>query len=454
MNNEELFRELLERHLADDLRPGEEKSLVQMINDPSYEAVLTEFLREAYEEVRSGDTVPEWTGQFLDGLRQRMEREDGGAGTVGNGGGAGTGVGTGAGDVVAGLKEKRVFHISRWLAAAACVLLLAGVYVLRYRSGPATGGLRAPMDIGPGKDMAVLTLADGRRIALDSSSADTISAAPGVPVINFKGKLAFNSGEARGAAGGTGSGSGAGMGSGSGAGTETQYNTISTARGNQYQLILPDGSQVWLNAASSLRFPTTFGKGERRVELTGEGYFAVVHDAAHPFVVAFNHMEVKDLGTEFNIMAYSDEPVTQAGLVKGSIAVSYEGKQAVLKDPGKMAVAGNGAGSSAGSGVGGGGPTPAGNKDLQIETGDPEQFAAWKNGQISFSNVDLPTLLREISRWYDVDVVYAGTVPLQHFGGLISRNIRLSTMLDILNKSGVNIRQEGRKLVVAPGKRG
>lgn len=411
MNNQELFRELLERHLADDLRPGEEKLLVQMINDPLYGAVLTEFLRETYEEFRGEQAAPEWTGQFLDGLRQRMEGA--GAGT-GSGIGAGGAGGTGGGAVGARApKEKRVFHISRWLTAAACILLLAGVYVLRYRSGPATGGLHPLLDIGPGKDMAVLTLADGRRIALDSSGADTISAAPGVPVINFKGKLAFNSGSA-------------------GAGTETLYNTISTARGNQYQLILPDGSQVWLNAASSLRFPTTFGKGERRVELTGEGYFAVVHDAAHPFVVTFNHMEVKDLGTEFNIMAYSDEPVTQAGLVKGSIAVSYDGKQAILRDPGKMAVAGN--------------------KDLQIETGDPEQFAAWKNGQISFSNVDLPTLLREVSRWYDVDVVYAGAVRPQRFGGMISRNIRLATMLDILNKFGVNIRQEGRKLVVAPGK--
>jgi len=267
--------------------------------------------------------------------------------------------------------------------------------------------------IPPGKNKAVLTLANGQQIVLDDAKQGDVASQDGVKIIKIdSGIVAYHANAAT--------------------GNEIAYNTITTPRGGQYSLILPDGTQAWLNAASSLRFPTVFNGNERRVELTGEGYFSVTHDAAHPFIVSFNNTQVRVLGTEFNIMAYGDEPAMQTTLVKGSIRLSNNNQETLLQ-PGKMAMI-----------------TTEAATPTQVQDADVEQVTAWKNGQISLTNADLPTVMRQVSRWYDVNIHYKGTIPDKHFFGLINRNVNLSTILHFLQDNQVHVTQEGRDIIISP----
>jgi len=307
----------------------------------------------------------------------------------------------------------------RNLLAAAAVLMmaLAGIYFFnipaktRSPLKPPAAALASKTDPGnPGTNKAVLTLASGRQLILDDTSTGNIAMDAGVKIIKLdKGLVTYkdNTNKSR----------------------EIAYNTITTPRGGQYQLILPDGSHAWLNAASSLRFPTAFQGSDRKVELTGEGYFEVTHDPAHPFIVSFNHTEVKVLGTAFNIMAYEDEAAPQTTLVNGSVQVSKGGRQ-VLLQPGKMAVV---------------------KEDrVDIQEADIEQVTAWKNGMLSLENADLATVLRQVSRWYNVNVHYQAGVPEKRFFGLISRSVSLTTILEYLRKNDVHIEQEGSEITVMP----
>ena len=206
-------------------------------------------------------------------------------------------------------------------------------------------------------------------------------------------------------------------------------NTLTTPRGAQYDLTLPDGTHVWLNAASSLRFPTAFGGKERKVELTGEAYFAVARDVAHPFVVDFHEAEVRVLGTEFNVMAYADEPVSQTTLVQGRIRLDNEHDRTLL-EPGKMAIIGDTAGS------------------IAVRGANVDAVTAWKNGQLSLSDADLSVVMREISRWYDVNIYYKGPVPHGRFFGLVNRNVPLPTILEFLRENGIHVQLSGRDITV------
>lgn len=313
----------------------------------------------------------------------------------------------------------------RWLYyGAAAAILIAALTTTRFffRKAPAvTVAAAKPIAIPPGGNKAILTLANGQQVVLDDAQQGAVATQGAVKIIKInKTVLAYKAGAAE-----------------SG---KTEYNTISTPRGGQYELVLPDGTHAWLNAASSLRFSVAFSGAERKVELKGEGYFAVAADEAHPFVVAFGHAQVQVLGTEFNIKAYDDEPVTQSTLVSGRIRL-LRGEEAVLLQPGKMAVIGS---ESGGSGVRGS------VKPIQMVTADVEQVTAWKNGKMSFANIDFATFMREVSRWYDVDVRYTGPVPEKRFFGLINRNVYLSTILDFLHQNGVHVKQEGRTITILP----
>jgi transmembrane sensor len=213
------------------------------------------------------------------------------------------------------------------------------------------------------------------------------------------------------------------------------YNTISTPRGGQYQVLLPDGSKVWLDAASSLRFPTAFTGGERLVELTGEAYFQIAGDASRPFKVHIpsTSTEIQVLGTDFNVAAYAEEGDIRTTLIGGAVRVTAAGKAAVL-EPGQQARV-----------------TEGGTAALNVVSGvHTDDVIAWKNGLFKFEEASIQSIMRQVARWYDVDVVYDGKVD-QQFIGTIPRQVQLSTLLKILESTGwVHFMIQGKKVTVTP----
>jgi ferric-dicitrate binding protein FerR (iron transport regulator) len=212
------------------------------------------------------------------------------------------------------------------------------------------------------------------------------------------------------------------------------YNAITTPKGRQYQLTLADGSKVWLNAASSIRYPTAFPGNERVVEITGEAYFEITPDRIKPFRVFVKGMEVQVLGTHFNINSYDDEATIKTTLLEGSVKVKMNNNTRLLL-PGQQAqISSN-----------------AGDGDIKVVKDiDLAVVMAWKNGYFSFDKTDLGAVMRQISRWYIVDIIYTGKIPDRKFGGEISRNNNLSEVLKILEESKVKFRIEGAKIFVLP----
>jgi ferric-dicitrate binding protein FerR (iron transport regulator) len=215
------------------------------------------------------------------------------------------------------------------------------------------------------------------------------------------------------------------------------YNTIATPRGGEYQIELSDGTKVWLNAASSLKFPAAFTGDERNVMLTGEAYFEVAKNAKMLFNVTVNGLRVDVLGTHFNVNAYSDENVIATTLLEGAVKVTSQviagtPSRSLTMKPGQQANV-----------------TGAGRMSL-VKDADVEKAVAWKNGQFQFDNEDIATIMRQISRWYDVDVLYQGAVPKRFFTGKISRRSNASQVIDMLEFAGVNLKLVGRNIVVVP----
>jgi ferric-dicitrate binding protein FerR (iron transport regulator) len=264
-------------------------------------------------------------------------------------------------------------------------------------------------DVMPGGDKATLTLADGTTIMLDNVNDGTVAHQGNAKVVKLGAKLLYNT---------SGSQS-----------KEIAYNTISTPRGGQYQIELPDGTRVWLNAASSLRFPVAFTGKERRVEIDGEAYFEVAKNKNMPFIAKTRGGEIQVLGTHFNVMAYREEDAVRTTLLEGSVKFSSGNNVAVLK-PGEQAKLSN-------------------EGQLKIDEVDVEPVIAWKNGLFVFNNEDVSTVMRQLSRWYDVDVVYQAKQPKQLFVGEVPRNSKLSDVLKMLEVAGdIRFEIEGKKLIV------
>jgi ferric-dicitrate binding protein FerR (iron transport regulator) len=211
------------------------------------------------------------------------------------------------------------------------------------------------------------------------------------------------------------------------------YNIISTPRGGQYRVILPDGSKVWLNAASSLRFPTAFAGTARIVTLTGEAYFDIAPDRNMPFKVQTGDRQVEVLGTQFNIMAYSNEDMINTTLVDGAVRVSaitgQPGEGLRLK-PGQQAT------------------SHLGSAAITAHEVDTETVVAWKNGSFQFDSNDIQTVMRQIERWYDVDVHYAGKAPAGHFSGTVGRDQSLMKVLRLFEEFDLKFKIEGKNLTV------
>jgi len=307
-----------------------------------------------------------------------------------------------------------------WAALLAFVMLLVagvgGYWGWQRRAAPAVARRpaprpAAPVALRPGRNQALLTLADGRTVLLDQAHLGLLARQGGSQVQKTAdGQLRY----AGGAAGGA-----------------RLYNTVATPRGGQYQLTLPDGSQVWLNAASSLRFPVAFTEAERRVELTGEAYFEVAKDARHPFKVTARGAEVTVLGTHFDVQAYDDEPALAATLLEGAVQVRQGTQQALLR-PGQQ-----------------GRCWPQG--QVQVREVDVQHAVAWKNGYFVFNDEPIEAIMRQVARWYDVDVQYQGVLTNKDFNGKISRYKDAADVLRVLALTGaVHFTTEGRRITVQP----
>jgi len=335
-------------------------------------------------------------------------------------------------------------HWMRYAALVAGLFLVSatGYFLLHKKSTgpvtPLTNKSPCIQDIAPGTQKAVLTLADGSSIILDSAVNGPLTH-QGNSVVNKKkdGELEYKSAipDKSGQAGNRQS--------------ATTFNTLSTPRGGQYQLVLSDGSKVWLNAASSITYPTAFTGNERKVQITGEAYFEVTHNSKMPFVVEKGSMTVEVLGTHFNINAYEDESAIQTTLLQGSVKVGSrqwaagsgekaEGRgqrvekkeQSIILKPGEQTSLSQ---------------TSQLSQPIPVQT---DEVMAWKNGLFQFHNAGLAAVLRQISRWYDVDIRYAGEMPVREFEGKIQRNLTLLQVLKILEKNQVHLTLEGKTIIV------
>lgn len=318
-------------------------------------------------------------------------------------------------------------HRNRWLkyvAAAAVVLVLGtGSYFLflnkeKPQPEQTTANSRYKNDVEPGGNKAILTLGNGSQVLLDSSKKGTIALQGNVKIVKTdSGKLsydlAFNS-PSRG--GGQG---------------EVLFNTLSTPNGGQYQLTLPDGTRVWLNAASSIKYPVVFSGKSRKVEITGEAYFEVVHNSKEPFEVKVGDQTIEDVGTAFNVNAYSDEPATVTSLVEGKIAVIH-GTQKLMVRPGEQAREKDG--------------------QVTVAAGDIDRATAWRRGIFSFHHTDVAAMMRQLARWYNVEIKYeSGIAADETFTGDMGRNLSLAQVLQGLRGMNLHFRiEEDKRIVIMP----
>lgn len=300
-------------------------------------------------------------------------------------------------------------------AAAVLILLGAGAYFITLKTSnhPLAGGSKPLEAIAPGREGAVLTLADGSQVVLDSLANGVVASQGGAQVLLQNGQLAYDP---------------------SGNAGEAAWNTVSTPKGRQFRLQLPDGSKIWLNAASSVKYPTAFTGGERRVELEGEAYFEVTKNAEQPFKISLrNAAEVEVLGTSFNVNAYHNESAIKTTLLDGAVKMNAFSRTQLLK-PGQQAV------------------VKPSNEQLElVRSADLDKVMAWKNGLFNFDDASLEEVMRQLERWYDIEVVYTKGIPAARFGGEINKQNTLQDVLLILEKSNVHFRlEEGRRLIVVP----
>lgn len=312
----------------------------------------------------------------------------------------------------------RGLRFSLWhkIAATAIIAFTIGFFLNNRpwdtTSFPLVSEKHADIDLRPGGDIATLTLADGSIINLNDSTRQEIVLSEGSIVQkNEQGQLVYNLVNIPQT-------------------KEVSYNTLSTPKGGQYQVILPDGSKVWLNSETSLRFPTSFVGNERKVDLIGEAYFEVAKDKSKQFKVNVKGMEVLALGTEFNVNAYEGDEISSTTLFEGSVSVSKDAERVLLK-PGQNAKLNKADGT-----------LNQGQADLEAEV-------AWKNGYFVFNNEEIKSIMLKLSRWYDADIEYEGNMINKRFTAIISRRSNISEILEILENTGtIHFKIEGRRVKV------
>ena len=306
-------------------------------------------------------------------------------------------------------KIQRRQPLALWsaIAAAMIILIVASVYFFNNNSkeNEKTHVAVEKKDIAPGSNMATLTLDNGEQIALNSNGADT-TLNNQIKILRKDGQLVYNNGTDA---------------------SSLVYNTLTVPRKGQYKVVLADGSKVWLNAESSIRYPIAFTGNERKVFVTGETFFDVAKDKSKPFRVMANDIMVEALGTQFNINTYNNEPYFTATLIDGSVSVTRGAEKNILK-PGQQA--------------------QIRDKYFHIVNANTDNVTAWKNNLFKFSGAPINEIMRQVERWYDADVVYQENVNL-HLNATIERSVPVSKLLSILEQTGqVKFKVEGKKIIV------
>ncbi|MBX3239905.1 MAG: DUF4974 domain-containing protein [Chitinophagaceae bacterium] len=404
--NKAYYRDLMSRYLNNECDAKELEEILNYIGKDDANRLLLEQMQAAYKASLQNDNLPDTSG-WSDRIRAKLLNNISTA-------------------TIIPFYKRRIFQ-----AAAVFFLLLSTGTFFYFNSNQKTGAGDIVSEIKqdiilPGSDKATLTLADGSVIDLNEAGNQDIALQGSTKVTVAKGMLNYT-------AANTGS-------------NETVYNTITTPRGGQYAVILSDGSRVWLNAASSLKFPASFIGSERKVELSGEGYFEITPHTLpggkkEPFNVTIqsasgNGGTVEVLGTHFNVMAYDEEEQINTTLLEGAVKVNI-GEKSLLLKPGQQAHV-----------------TKAGQEVALLTDVDIKNVIAWKDGEFRFDNTDVKTIMRQIARWYDVNIVYEGHVPEIGLSGSVKRKDSIEQMLEILEATHkIRFRTEGKNVLVTAYKK-
>lgn len=382
----ELYQDFLDNKVS----PEQVAGLKDLFNTES-EPVLRYLIAEALKD-EEGTSVRDDEQERLDAIYSRVKAEINANST---------------------LRSKYKFN-SRLVASIAAAAMLIIASLLYFNKGKEAANRETDLiaQIQPGSNKAILTLSDGSKVDLSSSKQGQFTDRSGVTATyTVGGTITYNTSQA----------------------AQSGYNTIETPKGGEFKVVLPDGTKVWLNAASSLKYPTSFGAlNERRIELSGEAYFQVSHDRSKPFRVVTAVQTVEVLGTYFNVNSYADEGKTITTLEEGSVKVISKERQDLLR-PGQQSFV---------------------KKDGTIAVGeaDMETALAWKDGNIVFKNADIQSIMRQIARWYNIQVDYEGKPSRRLITGGMPRNTRLSVLLEVLKDSNIAFRMEenseGKKLII------
>lgn len=312
-------------------------------------------------------------------------------------------------------KRRRLWRYSA-VAASILVVISFSTFVIYNRvkdktSLPAGEESKAShLQVLPGSSKASLVMDNGSVVTLDSAAVTQLTTDDGTIIDKQYGTITYKNNQV--------------------ATDKVSYNTLYIPRGGEFQLILPDGSKVWMNAASSLKFPTRFIEKERTVYLTGEAYFEVAKNPRQPFkVIVEKDMEVQVVGTHFNVMAYPDERAIKTTLAEGSVNIKTNTKTISLAPAQQAAL-------------------NRGSRLLEVTKADIDKELAWKNGMIEFQDDDLPYIMRQLGRWYDVDISFETTVSSATYNGSIPRKALLSEVMKILSIAGIKYRMDNKKLII------
>lgn len=388
MKDQEKLQSLVNSYIAGTIRSTEEQELANLVNDLDQETIAG-LLEKAWEDLPPGEPVFS-SVETATIFREILAKKD------------------------KGQPGASLFRRS-WLQIAAAILfLLVSWGLFQYLDRPTVQEqvtvVEQPVrDIAPGGNKALLTLSDGSTIVLDNAPTGVLSRQGNTQIVKpDDGQVTYQTSDEQ---------------------QEVLYNTISTPRGGQYQLTLADGSRVWLNAASSIRFPTAFIEAYRSVEITGEVYFEVAANPTRPFKVnVAGQCEIEVLGTQFNVNAYNDEAAISTTLLEGSVKISTAAGQSSVLQPGRQARLSEGV--------------------LRMREVETDEVIAWKTGWFIFNRTDLTNIMRQISRWYDVDVIFEGAPPTRSFSGIVSRDNNVSQVLKIMENAGVQFRIEEDRIIV------
>ena len=393
------LEKLFDQYLAETITPADLQQLWKTLEQPEHAAAWEAFIEQlCSRENLHGLSNEHEVESALAAIKQQMAALDG----------------TEKPAPATGHTGSRIRYLRRWSWAAASIILLltAGIYYWQHQPlKQQRAAIVKPADeVAQGANTAILTLADGSKITLDSTANQVIR--QGATAIRQQGDSLHYEAKEK--------------------GPLIAYNTLATPRGSQFQVTLSDGTKVWLNAASSLQFPVAFSGGERIVKLTGEAYFEVAGNPQQPFKVVTGGMEVQVLGTRFNLSAYDDESTVKTTLLQGAVKLVSPASQVVLQ-PGEQGLL----------------PSPL--AAFRVRTVNPEDAVAWKNGFFAFDNAGIREVMQQIARWYDVEVVFEDNNIKRNFGGTVSRYKDVTAVLKRLEMTGViHFKMEGRKIIVMP----